>query len=45
MARIKMFAHRTLIGAAVVGFFAASSAVAYQAAGVAVGVGGSFVTR
>jgi hypothetical protein len=45
MARIKMLATRTLIGAAVIGFFAASSAVAYQAAGFATGIGSSFVVR
>jgi hypothetical protein len=31
-----MFAHRTLIGAAFIGFFAASSLAAYEAAGAAV---------
>jgi|CoawatStandDraft_6_1074263.scaffolds.fasta_scaffold05253_6 hypothetical protein len=42
MARIKMYAHRTMIAAAVLGFFSASSAVAYRAAGVVVSMSGAF---
>jgi|GEM_PF-5262184 len=40
MARFKMYAHHALIGAAMIGFFTASSAVAYRAAGAALTIGG-----
>lgn len=36
MARIKVFANRALIVGAMLGIFTASSAVAYQVAGVAI---------
>ena len=45
MARVKMFAHRAVIGAAILGFFAASSAVADRAAGAAVHIGSIFIPR
>ena len=45
MARFKVFAHHTLIGAAIVGFFAASSGIAYRAAGAAVHIGSYFGGR
>ncbi len=45
MARIKMYAHRALIGAAVIGFFSASSAIAYRAAGAALSIGSVFAIR
>jgi len=45
MARIKVFAHHALVGTAVLGLFAVSSTVAYEAAGAALSAGALIVGR
>lgn len=45
MAHVKMLAYRCLIGAAVIGFFAAGSGIAYEAAGAALYASGYIVHR
>jgi len=45
MARIEVFAHHALVGAAVLTLFAVSSDIAYRAAGAALSVGSLVIHR